>query len=83
MGHKKNNSTPLVGLGPGGAFEHVDLLIPHPGVFADSAEAIETARAHGTKVGWYASGGGGYELDVFPEMPAIRSRLLMGAAAWK
>ena len=40
--------------GPGGALELVDMLVCHPAVFADSADAIAAGRKHGKEFGFYS-----------------------------
>ncbi len=64
----------------------VDISVPHMDVYANNLPAIKKAREAGKQVWWYVSCCGmspaAYKLDFFVEYPAIRSRLLAGAAPW-
>lgn len=64
----------------------VDISVPHMDVYANNLPAIRKAREAGKQVWWYVSCCGmspaAYKLDFFIEYPAIRSRLLAGAAPW-
>eukprot|EP01051_Picozoa_sp_SAG22_P000323 SAG22_NODE_7_length_40155_cov_25.241356_36_plen_176_part_00 len=54
--------------------------------YANTTEATRAkVRSEGQKVGWYTSGvpSGHGGLNWYVEYPAVRSRLLMGVAAWK
>ena len=67
----------------------VDISVVHMDVYSApaNAAAIARARAAGKQVWWYVSccayHPAGVALDFFIEYPALRSRLLGGAAPWK
>ena len=72
----------------GGWLEDVDILIPRLPTYANmSSTAVRTVREkYGRQVGWYTSGvpAGNFALNTgYAEYPAMRSRLLLGTAAWK
>ena len=67
-------------------FVHVDIFVPRCPQYANTSErAMASVRATGQHVGCYTSGipSGEAGLNWFIEYPAIRSRLLVGAGAWK
>ena len=74
-------------IGPGGALELVDVLIPRMSTLMNTSVAsTQRVKAAGKLVGWYASGNfpdGPYALNLMVEYSAIRPRLLLGTAAWK
>ena len=64
----------------------VDVFIPRCWSYANtSATDLGTIRAAGQQVGCYTSGipDGPAGLNWYLEYPAIRSRLMLGAGAWK
>ena len=79
-----NESQAQAAFSAGGVLHEYDMLIAHVNHFSSASDAaVAVARQSGKKLGWYVSGGGGYDLNFFAEMPAIRARLLMGHAAQK
>jgi hypothetical protein len=67
-------------------FSAVDIFVPYTIGYENTSEATrEAVRRAGQKVGWYTSGvpSGHGGLNFYVEYPAVRSRLLMGLAAWK
>ena len=65
--------------------EFIDIWCPLTPRFVEDWESIKAGRKVGKKAWWYVCCGpkGGKDLNFFSQFPAIRSRLLMGAAAWK
>ena len=67
-------------------FPHVDIFVPRCPLYANtSASALAAVRGAGQRIGCYTSGipAGEAGLNWYIEYPAIRSRLLVGAGAWK
>ncbi|MBN2307319.1 MAG: DNRLRE domain-containing protein [Candidatus Hydrogenedentes bacterium] len=70
----------------GGPIDEVmDIWCPLTPRFAEDLEVIEEGRALGKQAWWYVCCGprGDKPLNFFCQYPAVRSRLLMGAATWK
>ena len=65
--------------------EAIDIWCPLTPRFALDQEVIEEGRKLGKKAWWYVCCGpcGKRDLNFFCQYPAIRPRLLMGAATWK
>lgn len=65
--------------------QSIDIWCPLTPRFAQDNEIIEQGRELGKKAWWYVCCGprGPRDLNFFTQYPAIRSRLLMGAATWK
>ncbi len=63
----------------------IDIWCPLTPRFAQDAFTIGEGRRYGKKAWWYVCCGprGSKDLNFFSQFPAIRSRLLMGAATWK
>ncbi|MBN1901160.1 DUF4091 domain-containing protein, partial [Candidatus Sumerlaeota bacterium] len=63
----------------------IDIWCPLTPRFVEDWEIIKQGRKLGKKVWWYVCcvPHGKNDLNFFCQFPAIRSRLLMGAAAWK
>lgn len=63
----------------------IDIWCPLTSVYVEDLEVIQKARELGKKAWWYVCcvPRGSKDLNFFCQLPAIRSRLLMGAAAWK
>jgi len=63
----------------------MDIWCPLSPTYLEDLELIEKGRAIGKKAWWYVCcvPKGGNDLNFFCQFPAIRSRLLMGTAAWK
>ena len=65
--------------------QSIDIWCPLTPRFAQDLPVIREGRKRGKKAWWYVCCGprGRGPLNFFSQYPAIRSRLLMGAAAWK
>jgi len=63
----------------------IDIWCPLTPRYVEDWELIKEGRKLGKKVWWYVCCGpkGNKDLNFFCQFPAIRSRLLMGAATWK
>jgi len=62
----------------------MDIWCPLTPRYAEDWELIKEGRAKGKKAWWYVCcGPAGSHLNFFSQFPAIRPRLLMGAATWK
>lgn len=63
----------------------IDIWCPLTPVFVEEMEAIEKAREIGKKIWWYVCcvPRANTDLNFFCQLPAVRSRLLMGTANWK
>lgn len=62
----------------------MDIWCPLTPRYAEDLEIIKEGRTKGKRAWWYVCcGPGGAHLNFFSQFPAIRSRLLMGAATWK
>jgi hypothetical protein len=65
--------------------DSIDIWCPLTPRFVEDWDIIKEGRKLGKKAWWYVCCGpkGKNDLNFFCQFPAIRSRLLMGAAAWK
>lgn len=65
--------------------QSIDIWCPLTPRFAEDQKLIDAGRKLGKRAWWYVccvpKGGG--DLNFFSQLPAVRSRLLMGAATWK